>query len=207
MSVRRAVTDGDLWVQAAVDPSAFGELFERHADALYNHCFRRTASWSAAEDLVSVVFLEAWRRHGEVQLTGDSILPWLLAVGNNAMRNRTRSIRQHQRLLAKLPHEVTESDQADEVAARIDDERTMRAVVDVFSMLNENEQDVLSLCAWAGIDYTDAAAVLGVPVGTVRSRLSRARAHLRQLAEGSGTGDDIHGGNAVPLPSHSLQEG
>src|SRR5690606_11322289 len=57
------VTDGDLWQKAAKgDPSAFGALFERHADAVYNHCFRRTGSWEAAEDLTSVVFLEAWRR-------------------------------------------------------------------------------------------------------------------------------------------------
>jgi RNA polymerase sigma factor (sigma-70 family) len=207
MSDRSAISDGDLWAAAAADPSAFGELFERHADAIYNHCFRRTASWSAAEDLVSVVFLEAWRRHKEVRLTGDSILPWLLAVGNNAMRNRTRAIRQHERLLRKLPHEFSQDDQVDEIASRIDDERRMRSVVEAFSRLSESEQDVLSLCGWAGVDYTDAAAVLGVPVGTIRSRLSRARAHLRLLAEGSGTGDDINGGNAVPLPSPSWRRG
>jgi RNA polymerase sigma-70 factor, ECF subfamily len=58
-------------------PSGFGRLFERHGRAVYNYCFRRTADWSAAEDLTSVVFLEAWRRRKDLRLDGDSLLPWL----------------------------------------------------------------------------------------------------------------------------------
>ena len=56
-----ALSDGELWSLAARgrDGEAFGMLFERHANAVYTHCFRRTGSWSAAEDLTSVVFLEA----------------------------------------------------------------------------------------------------------------------------------------------------
>lgn len=175
--------DGDLWQQAADgDPSAFGALFERHINAVYTHCFRRTGSWSAAEDLASVVFLEAWRRRREVSLSGDSILPWLLAVSNNVVRNRDRSLRRHRRLLAKLPAAVVSPDPAEEAVSRVDDERAMRRVLEVFSRLLPDEQDVLALCVWAGLSYADAAVALGVPVGTVRSRLSRARDHLRRLA-------------------------
>ncbi|REF36616.1 RNA polymerase sigma factor [Thermasporomyces composti] len=178
------LSDGDLWRAAAKgDPSAFGTLFERHSDAVYNHCFRRTGSWEAAEDLTSVVFLEAWRRRREVSLSGESILPWLLAVANNVVRNRDRSLRRHRRLLAKLPPAVVTPDPAEEAVSRVDDERTMRRILQVFSRLLPDEQDVLALCVWAGLSYTDAAVALGVPVGTVRSRLSRAREHLRRLAE------------------------
>jgi RNA polymerase sigma-70 factor (ECF subfamily) len=175
-------SDAVLWREAAAgSPGAFGALFERHADAVYNHCFRRTASWSAAEDLTSVVFLEAWRRRNEVVLTSDSILPWLLAVANNAIRNADRAMRRHRRLLAKLPWDVATPDPADDAAGRIDDERFMHGVLLAFEQLNPGEQDVLALCGWAGLSYGDAAVALGVPVGTVRSRLSRARAHLRRL--------------------------
>lgn len=175
--------DGDLWHQAAQgDPSAFGALFERHSSAVYTHCFRRTGSWSAAEDLASVVFLEAWRRRADVSLSGESILPWLLAVANNVVRNRDRSLRRHRRLLAKLPAAVVAPDPADEAVSRVDDERAMRRVLAVFSKLLPDEQDVLALCVWAGLSYADAAVALGVPVGTVRSRLSRARDHLKRLA-------------------------
>ncbi len=69
-------TDRDLWAAAtAGDGEAFGRIFDRHCRAVYNHCFRRTGSWSTAEDLTSVVFLEAWRRHREVELHGDSACP------------------------------------------------------------------------------------------------------------------------------------
>jgi RNA polymerase sigma factor (sigma-70 family) len=193
------VTDGELWRSAAKgDPSAFGALFERHADAVYNHCFRRTGSWEAAEDLASVVFLEAWRRRRDVALSGESILPWLLAVANNVVHNRDRSLRRHRRLLAKLPPAVVAPDPAEEAASRVDDERAMRRVLEVFTRLLPDEQDVLALCVWAGLSYSDAAVALGIPVGTVRSRLSRAREHLRRLA---GLEVDAgHTGGPAPTP-------
>jgi RNA polymerase sigma-70 factor (ECF subfamily) len=200
------VTDGELWRTAAGgDPSAFGALFERHSDAVYNHCFRRTGSWEAAEDLVSVVFLEAWRRRREVSLGGESILPWLLAVANNVVRNRERSLRRHRRLLAKLPRTMVAPDPADEAVSRVDDERAMRRVLEVFTRLLPDEQDVLALCVWAGLSYAAAAVALGVPVGTVRSRLSRAREHLRRLA-GLGVGAGHTGGSApTPGPARAVR--
>ncbi len=72
-----SASDQDLWSRAANDGAgeAFGELFERHANRVYAHCFSRTGSWSMAEDLTSVVFLEAWRRRAEVRFSGDSALP------------------------------------------------------------------------------------------------------------------------------------
>ena len=78
------LSDSELWRRAALhDPGAFGDLFDRHAGRVHNHCFRRTADWSLAEDLTSVVFLEAWRKRKQVRLYQDSVLPWLLAVANN----------------------------------------------------------------------------------------------------------------------------
>ncbi|WP_300606253.1 RNA polymerase sigma factor [Trebonia sp.] len=177
-----ALSDGQLWSRAASqrDGEAFGQLFERHADAVYAHCFRRTGSWSAAEDLTSVVFLEAWRKRRDVRLAGDSVLPWLLAVANNATRNAQRSIRRHQRLLARLPPPSAVPDIAEDAASRADGERAMRLILSELRALAEPERQVLALCDWAGLSYTEAAVAMGVPVGTVRSRLTRARQHLRE---------------------------
>ncbi|HEX6444559.1 MAG TPA: RNA polymerase sigma factor [Streptosporangiales bacterium] len=178
-------SDADLWAMVGRDdPSAFGELFERHADAVYNHCFRRTGSWSTAEDLTSAVFLDAWRRRREVTLTTESLLPWLLAVANNDVRNQQRALWRRRRLVAKLPTAVVTPDPADEAAERVDDERAMQRVLKVFRKLTPDEQDVLALCVWAELSYADAAVALGVPVGTVRSRLARARQQLRKLTDG-----------------------
>jgi RNA polymerase sigma-70 factor (ECF subfamily) len=185
----RAVSDIELWSQAAeqYEGPAFGALFERHADRVYAFCFSRTGSWSTAEDLTSVVFLEAWRRRREVRFTSDSVLPWLLGVASNASLNAQRSLRRHRRLLAKLPPASDEPDIADEAAIRVDTERAAAHLLCAVSELREPEREVLALCDWAGLSYAEAATALGLPVGTVRSRLSRARQHLRELA-GAGTG-------------------
>jgi RNA polymerase sigma factor (sigma-70 family) len=177
-----ALPDEELWARACLhDGDAFGELFERHADAVYNHCFRRTGSWSVAEDLTSVVFLETWRRREHLEFQGESVLPWLLGVANNSIRNANRSIRRYTRLLAKLPDSVTVPDQSDEAIGRVDDERAMRRVLDALEQLTVMHQEVLSVCDWAGLTHEDAGVALGISTATVRSRLFRARARLREV--------------------------
>ena len=180
---------GLLAAAAAGDADAFGVLFERHARAVYNFCFRRTGDWAAAEDLTSVVFLEAWRRR-DVALEGDSARPWLFGVAVNVLRNANRSLRRHREALARVPAPPEEPDPADDVAGRIDDQRRIREVLRVVGRLPRHEREVLQLCAWDGLSYDDAAAVLGVPVGTIRSRLSRARRRLGELADGTGHEQD-----------------
>ncbi len=190
-------SDSALWVQAADEHSgaAFGELFERHASRVHAHCFRRTGSWSMAEDLTSVVFLEAWRRRRQVRFSGDSALPWLLAVANNACRNAERSVRRQQRLLARLPPLAAEADATGDSDARMDSERAARRLLESMERLRRADREVIALCDWAGLSYAEAAVALGVPEGTVRSRLSRARQRLRELARaqaGSPTADPGH---------------
>jgi RNA polymerase sigma factor (sigma-70 family) len=176
------VADGDLWLQASAhDGAAFAELFKRHSNSVYNHCFRCTGSWSLAEDLTSVVFLEAWRRRNQVKLYGDSILPWLLAVANNATRNSERSIRRHRRLLAKLPRTDTTSDFDSAVDERMEDEIRMRSILEALDLLKADEREVIALSDFSNLSYAEIATGLNIPIGTVRSRLSRAREHLRDL--------------------------
>jgi RNA polymerase sigma factor (sigma-70 family) len=176
------VSDGGLWLQASAhEGAAFAELFERHSEAVYNHCFRRTGSWSLAEDLTSVVFLQAWRRRNQVKLHGDSILPWLLAVANNATRNSERSIRRHRRLLAKLPTSDATSDIGSVMDERMEDERRMKSILNTLSLLSVEEQEIISLSNFSNLTYAEVATALDIPIGTVRSRLSRAREHLRVL--------------------------
>lgn len=177
--------DAEFWERVvAHDGQAFGRLFDRHARRVYNHCFWRTADWSLAEDLTSVVFLEAWRRRRDVHLSGDSLLPWLLGVANNAIRNAERSRRRYRRLLDKLPR-VTDLPAEDaEIAARLDDKRAMKAILDRLGDLRQEEQDVLALCDWSGLSIAEASIALGIPTGTVKSRLARGRARLRGFAGG-----------------------
>jgi RNA polymerase sigma factor (sigma-70 family) len=174
-TVRR--TNPEVQSQFA-DPEAFGDLFERHAGDIYGFCFRRTGDGRLSEDLVQAVFLEAWRRRHEVELPPEDVRPWLFGVALNLVRNHGRSLRRHRAALARLPRPRSDADLADDLAQRLDDERRARAVLDRFRQLDRREQDVIALCAWAELTYDQAAKVLGVPVGTVRSRLARARARL-----------------------------
>lgn len=176
------ITDRELWDRSVGgDTESFGTLFERHARTVYNHCFRRTASWADAEELVSTVFVEAWRRRGEVQPIGESMRPWLLGVANNVLRNHRRSQGRYRAALARLPRPGAQPDPADDVAGRLADEQQMRRVLALVEQLPRRDQEVLSLCAWAQLSYKEAAVVLDVAVGTVRSRLARARARLADL--------------------------
>ncbi|HKD32781.1 MAG TPA: RNA polymerase sigma factor [Gaiellaceae bacterium] len=180
------LTDAVLWQRAAAgDTDAFGTIFERHATTVYNYCFRRTGDWAQAEELTAIVFLEAWRRRTQVVLERDDAIPWLLGVATNVLRNLRRSQRRHRAALERLPRERVD-DFAGDVDERLDDERRMRAALRALEKLPRPDQDVLALCVWEELTYEEASLALGVPVGTVRSRLSRARGRLRELSANPG---------------------
>jgi RNA polymerase sigma factor (sigma-70 family) len=182
--------DGALWCRVRLgDADAFGVLFELHADAIYNYCFRRIGDWATAEDLLSVVFLEAWRRRDK-ELAPDKVLPWLYGIATNVVRNQRRSRRRFAAALRRLPRPDDERTTADAVAQRLDDEPEMQRVLTLLGRLPRREQEVFVLCAWSELSYDDAAVALGIPIGTVRSRLSRARARLRELAPSFGHEDE-----------------
>jgi RNA polymerase sigma factor (sigma-70 family) len=177
--------DVELLARAqAGDSEAFGLIFRRHVNAVYNHCFRRLGSWSGAEDAASLVFLETWRRRRDAVDADGSLLPWLLGVANNVVRNLSRTARRYDAALFRLAQPVSEPDHADQVAARLDDERRIREVLRDLSALSRVEQDVVALVLMSGLSYAEAAVALGVPVGTVRSRLARARERLKATALG-----------------------
>ncbi len=170
----------------AGDQDAFGALFAEHARAVYNHAFRLTGDWSTAEEVVSLTFLEAWRLRGTVRPEGDSLLPWLLGIAVNVARNVSRSARRHRAAMSRLPAAADVPDFAEDLAARIDDSVRLELVRAALGGLRRGEREVVALCVWSGLSYAQAAEALGVPVGTVRSRLSRARGKLQRRADAAG---------------------
>ncbi|SHN14989.1 RNA polymerase sigma factor [Cryptosporangium aurantiacum] len=176
------LSDRQLWSDAAAgDRDAFGELFDRHGQAVYNHCFRLTGNWSQAEDATSAVFLAAWRRRADLTLVRDSALPWLLTVATHRVHDEHRSLRRRRALIARAGPPLDSPDHADAVAEKLDDERRMAVVLDATRQLPPSEREALVLCVWSGVSYADAAAVLGIAEPSVRSRVSRATSRLARM--------------------------
>jgi RNA polymerase sigma factor (sigma-70 family) len=170
--------DVELWELSASDPEAFGEIFQRHARSVFALCFWRTGDAAVAEDVTSVVFLEAWRRRDHVVLEQRSALPWLLGVANHTSRNATRSIRRHSQALRRLDGRRSSPDD-DAVIDRLDAEISLGVVNEAVRDLTEQDREIVLLVFWSGLSYEATAVALGIPVGTVRSRVSRTRRKLQ----------------------------
>lgn len=167
----------------AGDPDAFRQLFDEYASAVHRHAVRMTGHWSMAEDVVSLTFLEAWRLRERVLDGDDNLRPWLLGIATNVTRNTARAARRHQAALSRVPLPAHVPDFADEVTQRLADTEELAAAQKALRRMRRGEREVFTLCVWEGLDAAAAAEALGVAIGTVRSRLSRARKRLRKLTE------------------------
>jgi len=165
--------DTALWSKAlAGEGDAFASIFDRHRARVLRHSVSLTGNLADAEDVLAVAFFEAWRKRNSVRVVDGSILPWLLVTATNTSHNLTRAARRYQQLLARLPvaedlHDPTANDDGNVAAA-------MRS-------LSMNDQRILTVCVIEGLSERSAAAVLGIPPGTVKSRLFRAKKRLAQL--------------------------
>ena len=182
------VSDEALWREAlAGSEQAFAEVFDRHVDRVFTHCVRRVESRTDAEDLTAVVFLESWRQARRVRFVDGSALPWLLVVATNVSRTHTRAARRYEKYVRRLPHAQNEPDVSDDAIANIDLEQRAAQVRRCVAKLNVKHQEIVSLCDYGGLNYAAAAEVLNIPIGTVRSRLSRAHEQLRNMLSAPGS--------------------
>jgi RNA polymerase sigma factor (sigma-70 family) len=152
------------------DGEAFGRIFDRHRHRVFGHSYRLVAVIADADDIVSIAFLEAWRRADAVRFVDGSMLPWLLVTATNSARNLARSSRRYRTMLSRLPVDTHEDD-------RFVDAFDSEAHV-ALRRLSAADQRILTLCVLEDLSEKDAATVLGIPVGTVKSRLSRAKRRL-----------------------------
>lgn len=169
----------------AGDPDAFALLFDTQAGVLHRYALRMTGDPATAEDVVSLTFLEAWRLRARLRSGDDEepLRPWLFGIATNVLRNTARSARRHRAALGRLPPRGDIPDFADEVVDRVELTQQLVAARAALARLRRSEREVLALVVWSDLAYAEAADALGVRVGTVKSRLSRARTRLRALAE------------------------
>lgn len=176
------MSDEDDWAALATgaDPAAFRSLFDKHRKAVYNHCFRSLGDWGAAEDATQAVFLALWRRAlgGTISdLLGDTARPILLGMARQECLSHHRSTGRQ----ANLRERVTQfhgRDESANVDAWVAAEDTMGAIREALASLPPDQRDVVELVCWSELTMAQAAHVLHVAEGTVKSRLSRARSTL-----------------------------
>lgn len=163
------------------DAERFDRLYREHADPVFRFCLRRTGDWVLADDLRSAVFVEAWRRRNEVDLESRAPLPWLFGVAANVLRNERRARRRYDAALRRVPVAVADpAPVEEEILDRIDASARAAKAIAALDALPAGQRDVVRLCLASDVTYRDAARALGLPVGTVRSRVARAREALAQ---------------------------
>jgi RNA polymerase sigma-70 factor (ECF subfamily) len=173
-------TDSSCIVESLERPEAFGELFDRHAPAVFRYVRARLGL--DADDAVGDTFIAAFRaRHRFDSTLGDSALPWLLGIATNVIAKRRDMERRWLRPIPAMP--LHETDDVDAANDRLDGERIAPWLAVALNQLRARDRDALVLHVVGDLSVEDVALALGVPPGTIKSRLHRARRILAAQLE------------------------
>ncbi|MER5596113.1 RNA polymerase sigma factor [Streptomyces sp. NPDC002265] len=183
-------------------PDVFAVLFDRYADDIHRYVARRLGV-DAADDLMAETFVIAFQQRRRYDLTQTQARPWLYGIATNLVGRHRRVEARRLRALSRAASLAADGGNAenepmeDRVVERDSVERAARVLAGALAGLPARHRDVFLLAAWGGLDYAETARSLGIPVGTVRSRLHRARAQLRRSI---GTQDALRA--AAPHKEH-----
>lgn len=175
-----ALSDGELLLRLADDDEvAYRELFRRYEKVVLRVARAEARTAWDADEVAGAAMFELWRRRADVRLVAGTVGPWLLRVVHLVAKNHARGQRRYQRLLRRVPLDPCYPDHADEVAVTVDAELEVKRLAAALAALGPRESAVVKLCLVDELSMYEAARLLGVPEGTVKSRLSRARDSLR----------------------------
>jgi RNA polymerase sigma-70 factor (ECF subfamily) len=181
----RGESDARVIERSRDEPELFAVLFDRYADAVHRYAARRLGA-EAAEDVMAETFVTAFQRRETYDLTRADARPWLFGIATNLVGRHRRAEARRFRAIARLPEPVEhEEPVADRAVARAGATGVRRELAAALGGLSARHRDVVLLVAWADLDYEEAAEALDVPVGTIRSRLHRARGRLREALGGT----------------------
>ncbi len=171
-------TDAAIVAASLQTPGEFGVLFDRHAAVVLRFLARRVNP-AEAEALLGEVFRVAFERRASFELDRSSARPWLYGIAANLVARHHRSEARRLRATARIAaRRVMNEDPADRAVTTTDARDRWARVAESIAGLPLAERQTLLLFAWEGLSYAEIADALNVPVGTVRSRLNRARARL-----------------------------
>jgi RNA polymerase sigma-70 factor (ECF subfamily) len=189
-------SDSEFVVRSRDQPAVFAEVYDRHATTVFRYAARRVGA-DAADDVMGETFLVAFEHRERYDASYESALPWLLGIATVLIRkHRGAEVRSFRAVAASGPPAVVLEDRDD----RLDASRAVGELAGAIRRMPTRDRDALLLYAWADLDYEGVALALGVPVGTVRSRLNRARRVLRQSAGGE-PAEEVDRGRADAAPN------
>jgi RNA polymerase sigma factor (sigma-70 family) len=177
-------SDAELVGASARDPDAFTELFARHWDSLYRFCLNRAGS--AGEDIAAEAFRVAFDRRKRYDPSYSDARPWLFGIATNLLRDHFRTVRSEERKLGRSAA-LNGPSRTDADPDGLERQLLGRHLASALEGIPAADRDALLLLAWADLDYEQIAAALDIPIGTVRSRIHRARQRVRAYLE---TSDD-----------------
>jgi len=177
-------SDAELIGRSLNEPEAFGLIYDRHAATVLRFLGRRVGA-EVAEGLVGEVFRIAFERRKTFDASRVTALPWLYGIGSNLLLKHRRAEARRLRANARMAA-AGEAPDKRAGAAALDARLLFPRVADAIDALPDGEREALLLFAWEDLSYQSVAEALELPIGTVRSRLNRARAQLRELLEPGG---------------------
>jgi DNA-directed RNA polymerase specialized sigma24 family protein len=186
LPVREGISDGAAIAGSLECPEGFATIFDRHYAAVHRYLARRARA--QADDLASMTFVVAFERRGSFRTDSASALPWLFGIATNLLHERHRVELRERGALSLLGGVQVEAVQSFCLIGGDGDHTDQLA--QALATLDSARLDVLLLYAWEELSYEEIAEALSVPLGTVRSRLARARAHLRSQLERTNTNPD-----------------
>ena len=161
------------------EPEYFTELFLRHAPYIQRYVVRRLGQ-DAADDIVAETFLLAFRQRDSYDQARSDARPWLYGIATNLIGHHRRAEIRLYRALARTGADPVTESFTDRIDDRVSASTAGRRLAAALARLSAELRDTLLLVAWGDLSYEETATALGVPVGTVRSRISRARSALRR---------------------------
>lgn len=158
----------------------FEAIFEQNYGLVRAYLWRHVGH--DADDIASETFLIAYKKRDSLKALEGSSRAWLLGIATNLLRHHWRSERRQLRAYARTGSDLFEIDEDSTAASdsKLDAQRQGALIAGALASLPAIERNVLTLYAWAGLSNPEIALALGVPEGTVRSRLHRARLHMRE---------------------------
>ena len=175
-------TDNKVIERSVGSPQDFAVLFDRHAVKVHRYAARRISP-QVADDIVSETFLVAFDKRTTFDLNVVDALPWLLGIATTLLKQHARrEAVAWKGMVAEIAADVV-PDAIELAGARMDAERSVKRIGTALRRLSPGDRDVVLLHAWGDLDYAGISLALGIPVGTVRSRLNRARRLLRSALD------------------------